>query len=138
MGGVSRFSVSIDSGLLKRFSDAARKRGHTNRSQALSEVMRESLVREEWNGDEEIVGTVTLVYDHHKHDLTERLNDIQHDHCGMVLATLHIHLDHDNCLEVVTVRGKASLVQEVADALLGTRGVKHGKLTGTTTGKKLR
>jgi CopG family nickel-responsive transcriptional regulator len=128
----------MDAGLLKRFTEASRKRRYLNRSQALSDLIRESLVREEWHGDEEIVGTVSLVYDHHRHDLTERLNHLQHDHVGMVLATLHIHLDHDNCLEVITVRGKASQVQRVADALVGTRGVKHGKLTATTTGKKLR
>jgi CopG family transcriptional regulator, nickel-responsive regulator len=138
MGKTSRFSVSVDSALLDRFSRTMRKRGHHNRSQALSDIIRESLVREEWQGNDEIVGTITIVYDHHKRELTDRLTSIQHDHHHAVLAETHIHLDHDNCLEMIAVRGTASEVQKIADALIGTRGVKHGKLNATTTGKKLR
>ncbi len=100
--------------------------------------MRKALVREEWHGGEEIVGTITIVYDHHKRELTERLTSIQHDHHDAVLAATHIHLDHDNCLEMIAVRGKADEVQEIADAIMNTRGVKHGKLTTTTTGRKMK
>ncbi len=137
MGKLTRFSVSIDSDLLDRFLQMARGRGWTNRSEALRNVMRESLVREEWQSNEEVVGTITIVYDHHKHELTERLTSLQHDHHDAVMAATHIHLDHDNCLEMIAVRGTASQVRQIADSLMGTRGVKHGKLTATTTGKSL-
>jgi len=138
MGGVTRFSVSIEVDLLDRFLRMARRRGWGNRSQAIRNVMRDALVRDEWEGGDEIVGTITIVYDHHKRELHDRLTSIQHDHHTSVVAATHIHLDHDNCMEMIAVRGTASQVQGIADALIGTRGVKHGKLTATTTGKKLR
>jgi CopG family nickel-responsive transcriptional regulator len=137
MGKLTRFSVSIESDLLERFLRTSGKRGWENRSEALRQLMREALVRDEWSGSDEIVGTITIVYDHHKRELTDRLTNIQHDHHDAVLAATHIHLDHDNCLEMIAVKGTASDVQKIADALIGTRGVKHGKLTATTTGKKL-
>jgi len=138
MEKLARFSVSIEGGLLARFLRMARKHGWRNRSEALRNVMREALVREEWEGDAEIVGTITIVYDHHRRELTERLTAVQHDHHDAVLAATHIHLDHDNCLEMIAVRGTASKVQRIADALIGTRGVAHGRLTATTTGRRLR
>ncbi len=138
MSTVARFSVSIEQELLDRFLRVARKRGWGNRSEALRHLIRDALVREEWAADAEIVGTITLVYDHHKRELSEKLTSIQHDHHDAVLSATHIHLDHDNCLEMIAVRGTASEVQRIADLLVGTRGVKHGKLTATTTGKKIR
>jgi len=138
MGKLTRFSVSIEADLLARFLRTAGKRGSSNRSEALRNLMRDSLVRAEWQSDDEIVGTITIVYDHHKRELTDRLTNIQHDHHDAVLAATHIHLDHDNCLEMIAVRGKATKVQEIADSLIGTRGVKHGTLTATTTGKRLK
>jgi CopG family nickel-responsive transcriptional regulator len=137
MGRLTRFSVSIESELLERFLRVSSKKGWENRSEAVRNLMREALVREEWSGSDEIVGTITIVYDHHKHELTDRLTSIQHDHHDAVLAATHIHLDHDNCLEMIAVKGTASDVQRIADTLIGTRGVKHGTLTATTTGKKL-
>src|SRR5512133_3932556 len=134
MGKLTRFSVSIESELLERFLRLSKKHRGTNRSEALRHLMREALVREEWAADDEIVGTITLVYDHHKRELSDRLTKIQHDHHDAVLAATHIHLDHDNCLEMIAVRGRASTVQKIADALLHTRGVKHGRLSVTTTG----
>jgi len=136
--GVERFSVSIESDLLDRFLRLAKKRKWTNRSEALRHLIRDALVQEEWSGDDEIVGTITLVYDHHKRDLADRLTDVQHDHHDHVLAATHIHLDHHNCLEMIAVKGSATKVQGIADALLSTRGVNHGKLSFTTTGRKLK
>jgi CopG family transcriptional regulator, nickel-responsive regulator len=138
MGKLTRFSVSIETELLDRFLRMAERHHWENRSEALRNLMREALVREEWKGGEEIVGTITLVYDHHRRELTERLTSIQHDHHDAVLAATHIHLDHDNCLEMIAVRGKAGDVQRIADEIINTRGVKHGVLTATTTGKKLK
>ena len=138
MSTIARFSVSIENELLQDFLKVAKKRGWGNRSEALRHLIRDTLVRDEWEADAEIVGTITLVYDHHKRELTEKLTRIQHDHVGAVLSATHIHLDHDNCLEMIAVRGPSSLVQRIADALIGTRGVKHGKLSAATTGKTLR
>jgi CopG family nickel-responsive transcriptional regulator len=138
MSKLTRFSVSIESDLLDRFLRMAKRHGWGNRSEAVRNVLRDSLVREEWRGDDEIVGTITIVYDHHRRELTERLTNIQHDHHVAVLAATHIHLDHDNCLEMIAVKGTATQVQKIADTLIGTRGVKHGKLIATTTGKKLK
>jgi CopG family nickel-responsive transcriptional regulator len=135
---LTRFSVSIETDLLERFLRMAKKHGYANRSEAVRDVIRESLVREEWAGKDEIVGTITIVYDHHKRELTGKLTKIQHKYHDAVLATTHIHLDHDNCMEMIAVKGTASTVQKLADALIGARGVMHGKLSATTTGKKLK
>ncbi len=137
MSTLTRFSISIESDLLQRFLKMAKKRGWGNRSEAVRNVMRDALVRDEWEAGTEIVGTITLVYDHHRRELGDKLTSIQHDHCNVVLAATHIHLDHDNCLEIIAVKGAPQVVQKIADALIGTKGVKHGKLTATTTGKKL-
>jgi CopG family nickel-responsive transcriptional regulator len=137
MSGAIRFGVSMDPELLRRFDRLCRRRKYRNRSEALRDLARDALVREEWEGDDEIVGTITLVYDHHTRELSDRLTDVQHDHFHSILSSLHVHLDHDNCLEMIAVRGRASLVQEIADSLIGTRGVKHGRLSATTTGKRL-
>ena len=135
---LTRFSVSIETDLLERFLRMAKRHGYTNRSEAVRDVIRESLVREEWAGKDEIVGTITIVYDHHKRELSDRLTKIQHKHHDAVLAATHIHLDHDNCMEMIAVKGTASTVQKLADALIGARGVMHGKLSATTTGRRLK
>lgn len=138
MNDIIRFGVSMDSSLLERFDQHIEQRGYGNRSEAIRDLVRETLVREEWEGGDEVVGTITLVYDHHVRELSDKLTDIQHDHFNSVLSSLHIHLDHHNCLEVIVVRDGAAKVQKFADRLIGTRGVKHGKLSATTKGLKLR
>jgi CopG family transcriptional regulator, nickel-responsive regulator len=138
MQDIIRFGVSMDSLLLERFDKHIQERGYGNRSEAIRDLVRETLVREEWEGGDEVVGTITLVYDHHVRELSDKLTDIQHDHFNSVLSSLHIHLDHHNCLEVIVVRDAAAKVQKFADRLIGTRGVKHGKLSATTKGIKLR
>src|SRR5207342_1670264 len=132
----SRIGVAIDSDLLDQFDKLIAKRGYTNRSEAFRDLIRDELVQKSWESPESnVVGTVTLVYDHHVRMLNEKLTDMQHDFHRSILSTLHVHLDHDNCLEVLVVRGKGSVVRSVADHLIAVRGVKHGKLTMTTTGK---
>jgi CopG family transcriptional regulator, nickel-responsive regulator len=135
---VARFGVSLHPALLRDLDRMARKRGFQNRSLAISEMIRDQLI-EDYNDleDSEVVGTVTLVYDHHRPQIQKRLTDIQHTHLHTIVSTLHVHLDHDNCLEVLVVRGRASLVRSVADHLIASKGIKHGKLTLTTTGKEL-
>jgi CopG family nickel-responsive transcriptional regulator len=138
MSELARIGVAMDSSLLKKFDDLIEERGYSNRSEAFRDLIREELVRKSWESPEaDVVGTVTLVYDHHVRMLAEKLTDMQHDHHRNILSTLHVHLDHDNCLEVLVVKGKAKNVQKIADGLISTKGVKHGRLTLTTTGAEL-
>ncbi|SRR5579862_3096732 len=139
MSELSRIGVAIDSDLLKKFDDLIGNRGYTNRSEAFRDLIRDELVEKTWESPEaNVVGTVTLVYDHHVRLLSEKLTNLQHDYHRAILSTLHVHLDHDNCLEVLVVRGKAAIVKKVADALISTKGVKHGRLTITTSGAELK
>jgi CopG family nickel-responsive transcriptional regulator len=139
MGGLSRIGVAIDTDLLNKFDRLIEKRGYTNRSEAFRDLIRDELVEQTWESPEsQVVGTVTLVYDHHVRMLNEKLTGIQHDFHHSILSTLHVHLDHDNCLEVLVVRGKSAVVRKVADALISTKGVKHGTLTITTSGADLK
>ncbi len=138
MGQLARFGVSLDAGLLKRFDRLIKGKGYTNRSEALRDLIRDRLVAEEWEaGPEEAVAIVSLVYDHHELDLPRRLTDMQHDHHDVVLSTLHVHLDRHACLEVLVLRGPGRKVKALGERLASTRGVKHGKLTLTATGKAL-
>jgi CopG family transcriptional regulator, nickel-responsive regulator len=138
MSDLSRIGVAIDSELLKKFDDLIAGRGYTNRSEAFRDLIRDELIEKAWEKpDSNVVGTVTLVYDHHVRMLNEKLTDLQHDHFRQILSTLHVHLDHDNCLEVLVVRGKAREVKRIADILISTKGVKHGRLTITSTGAEL-
>ena len=139
MTGLSRIGVAIDTDLLNKFDHLIEKRGYTNRSEAFRDLIRDELVEETWESPEsQVVGTVTLVYNHHVRMLNEKLTGIQHDFHHSILSTLHVHLDHDNCLEVLVVRGKSGAVREVADLLISTKGVKHGTLTITTSGADLK
>ena len=139
MSELSRIGVAIDSDLLDQFDQLIAKRGYTNRSEAFRDLIRDELVQKSWESPESnVVGTVTLVYDHHVRMLNEKLTDMQHEFHQSILSTLHVHLDHDNCLEVLVVRGKSAAVQKIADALISTKGVKHGRLTITTSGAELK
>lgn len=136
MSNIVRFGVSIEERLLDRFDELIAEKAYVNRSEALRDLIRASLVDEQWNvGDGEAVGTVTLVYDHHAHDLADKLTDHQHIHHHQIVSTLHVHLDSDHCLEVVVLRGVAREIRHIADELIGTKGVKHGKFVATTTGE---
>lgn len=138
MAGIVRFGISIDDRLLQRFDDLIGRKGYVNRSEAVRDLIRNALVEDQWSrSDEEIVGTVTLVYDHHTRDLADKLTEQQHSHHGSIISALHVHLDAHHCLEVVVVRGKTAEVRRLADELIGTKGVKHGKLVTSTTGKDL-
>jgi CopG family transcriptional regulator, nickel-responsive regulator len=139
MRELSRIGVAIDSDLLDQFDQLIAKRGYTNRSEAFRDLIRDELVQKSWESPESnVVGTVTLVYDHHVRMLNEKLTDMQHEFHQSILSTLHVHLDHDNCLEVLVMRGKSADVQKIADALISTKGVKHGRLTITTSGAELK
>ncbi|MDZ7374924.1 MAG: nickel-responsive transcriptional regulator NikR [candidate division KSB1 bacterium] len=135
MGNLVRFGISMDEELLRRFDELIEQKGYSNRSEAIRDLVRDALVQRDWEtADAEVVGTITLVYHHRKRELSEKLLELQHEHHDFVLSTLHVHLDEDNCLEVLAVRGPARLVQSLADVLISQKGVKHGKLTITSTG----
>lgn len=134
----SRFSLSMSAGLVRQLDQMVKTKGYVNRSQAVADMVSAHLVEHQGEeGDREIAGTITLVYDHHKRNVQALLTDIQHDHQEVIIATLHVHLDHHNCMEVLAVRGKAGVVRLVSDQLIAARGVKHGKLTVTTTGSDM-
>ena len=138
MGQLSRIGVAIDSELLAKFDRLIRDRGYTNRSEAFRDLIRGELVGESWGEPEGVVmGTVTLVYDHHVRQLSDKLTSIQHDHHEQVVSTMHVHLDDHNCLEVLVVKGTAEAVKKIAGSLTSAKGVKHGRLTVTTTGAGL-
>lgn len=133
-----RFSVSMPGQLVAEFDRLIAEQGYRTRSEAIRDLIRERLVQREWQaGEEAVVGTLTLIYDHHVSGLAQRLTEVQHDHVEEIISSLHVHLDHDNCLEVLVLRGRAAELVRVADYLLATRGVKHGKLVLTTSGKGL-
>ncbi len=138
MAGVCRIGVSIGGDLLAKFDGLMAARGYTSRSEAFRDMIRKELVQEAWQSPgAEVFGTVTLVYDHHARLLTGKLTGLQHQYHGAILSSLHVHLDHDNCLEVILVKGKAGLVRKLADALIAVKGVKHGRYTVTTGGRRL-
>ncbi len=136
---IFRFGISLDKALIEQFDRLIGRKGYTNRSEAIRDLIRDSLVTEEWESvTTETVGTITLVYSHETRELTDNLTDLQHHYHNSIISSMHIHLDEHNCLEVIIVKGKAKDIKAIADRLIGTRGVKHGKLTVTTTGKHLK
>lgn len=137
MSELVRFGVSIEEDLLQRFDIQIEKKGYASRSEAIRDLIRDHMVEEEWANDQETVGTITIVYDHHTRDLSANLTHLQHSFPGDIKSVLHIHLDHHNCLEVLVVQGKGQVLRTFADQLVATRGVKHGKLIMTTTGQSL-
>ncbi len=129
MGTLSRIGVSIDSELLRRFDSFITDKGYENRSEAFRDLIRDRLVTAAAVAPTAfVVGTVTLIYDHHTRLLPEKLTNLQHEYHDVVISTLHAHLDHDTCLEVILLRGKSKQVQSLADRLISTKGVQHGRL----------
>lgn len=137
MSDIIRFGVSLEKELLEKFDRLIKEKKYPNRSEAIRDLIRENLVKREWVEGKEVAGAITLVFDHHKRDLANILIDIQHDFHTLIISSQHIHLDHDNCLEVIVVRGKPTEVRELADKLRATKGVKYGSLSIATTGKEL-
>ena len=136
MGDLVRTGLSLERELLERFDAAISRRGYQNRSEAIRDLIREHLVEEAVEDNKVIVGTLTMVYDHHQPNLSAKLIEAQHEAASKVLAATHVHLDHHHCLEVVILKGRSGEVKSLADRILSLRGVKHGRLTVTTTGKR--
>jgi CopG family nickel-responsive transcriptional regulator len=137
MAELVRFGISTEKDLLAKFDKLMREQGYTNRSKAFSDLVRQELVKKEWSEGGEVAGAITLIYDHHKRELVNKLTDIQHDFSNITVSTQHIHLDHDNCLEIVAAKGAAADVQKFADAIRAVKGVKHMALGMSSTGKEI-
>jgi CopG family nickel-responsive transcriptional regulator len=140
MSTLVRFGVSLEKILLEKWDSLLKKKGYHNRSEALRDLIRAELVKKEWAQDsksDEVVGAITLVYDHHKRELVNRLTDLQHDFTGLIFASQHIHIDHHNCMEIIAVKGTTIKIEELTDKMKGTKGVKYGALSRATTGKSI-
>ncbi|MBN1848512.1 MAG: nickel-responsive transcriptional regulator NikR [Deltaproteobacteria bacterium] len=137
MSQLVRFGVSIDKDLLDRFDHLIQERNYTNRSEAFRDLIRQELIKRQWEGEGEIAGAIILIYDHHKREVMNKLTDIQHDYQTVIISTQHIHLDHHNCLEIIAVRGKPKEAQALAHSLISIKGVKHGALSMSSTGKEI-
>ncbi len=132
-----RFGVSISATLSEKFDQLIRQKNYANRSEAIRDLIRKELVQEEIDKNSEVIGVVNILYNHHKRELGEKLTDLQHEHHSLVLSSMHIHLDHDNCVEVIIMRGTSQHVKNLADLLIASKGVKHGTVNLTSTGKNL-
>jgi len=138
MSKVFRFGISLDKDLLDKFDWLIKDKSYSNRSEAFRDLIRQELVKKEWREGKEVVGAINLIYDHHKRELLNKITDIQHDFQKLIISTQHIHLDHNNCLEIIAVKGKPKEVQKLSDTLKSIKGVKHGTLSMSTTGKDIK
>ena len=130
--GIERFGVSMEADLLQAFDELITRKGYTNRSEAIRDLIRDALVRDRWEtGAGPVVGAITLVYDHHSRLLEETMTDLQHSYAELIHCSTHVHLDEHHCVEVIVVSGPADRVRELADRLAALRGVKHGQLACT-------
>lgn len=134
---LKRFTISLDEKLLEQFDTAIKQRKYVNRSEAIRDLIRSAFVEEEWQADKDVVGVISMVYDHHQSKLQEKVTEIQHEYHHQIVSATHIHMDHHNCLEVVIVKGKAGSINELADRLRSLRGVRNCKMAMSTTGKDL-
>jgi len=135
MGSITRFSVSLDGQLLERFDEQTARQRYPTRSKAIADLIRNSLVADEWKSGSEVAAAIIMVFDHHKRDLSHKLTHIQHDYHELIISSQHVHLDHHNCLEIVVVRGETTRVRELADRLKATKGVKYATLAAASTGQ---
>jgi len=131
---LKRFGVSLEENLLEELDEIVEKQKFPNRSQAIRFLIAKEKVSEKWKGDEEVAGAIIIVYDHHKKDLQTKSTDIQHDFHSLILAVQHVHLDHNNCLETIAVKGKASQLKLLSDQLIALKGIKHGRLVMSAAG----
>lgn len=137
MSTLVRFGVSLEQELLEKLDSLRRQKGYANRSEAIRDLIRESLVRQEWHSGHDVVGAVILVYDHHRRELVNKLTDLQHDYGTLIISSQHVHIDHHNCLEIIAVKGKPMKIQELADRMRSAKGVKYGSLSMATTGQDI-
>jgi CopG family nickel-responsive transcriptional regulator len=129
---ITRFGVSIEPDLLQKFDKTIKKEGYTNRSEAIRDVIRKNIINQDiTDTDSKAIGTLTMIYDHHTGNLTNKLLDLQHDHHNEILTTTHVHIDHQNCLEVLVLKGKTGRIQKLAENIIALKGIKHGEFVIT-------
>ncbi len=131
---LKRFTVSMEDSLLDDFDTFIREHRYQNRSEALRDLIRNRIIEKEWQAEKDVMGVISIVYDHHQHQLQEKVTELQHDFHNEIVSTTHVHMDHDNCLEVIIVRGKAGVIRNLADSLRAMRGVRNSNLTMGSTG----
>ena len=137
MSGLIRFGISLDNELSKKFDERIKRKAYTNRSEAIRDLIRQDLVEQEWRQGAEVAGAITLIYDHHKREVLNKITDIQHDFQQAIISSQHVHLDHHNCLEIIAVKGNPAEVEKLAAMLKAVKGVRHSTLSMSTTGKAL-
>jgi len=137
MPQIVRFSVSLEEELLTHFDRLIEKRNYTNRSEALRDMIRQELVKKEWEENKEVTGVVSLVYDHHIRELVNKVLDVQHEHYNSILSSQHIHLDHHNCFEIIVAKGKARDIEKLHQSLQSIKGVKHAGFMMATKGEDI-
>ena len=135
MSDVFRFGISLPKDLIDKFDNLIKEKKYTNRSKAFGDLIRQELIKREWREGKEIAGAITLIYDHHKRELLNKITDVQHDFQKVIISTQHIHLDLNNCLEIVAIRGNPKEAQKLTDTLKSIKGVKHATLSMSSTGK---
>jgi CopG family nickel-responsive transcriptional regulator len=135
---LKRFGVSLDEQLLGSFDRLIEREGYTTRSEAIRDLIRDTLIKREWlEGEAESAGVALLLFDHHRLDLSRKLTGRQHEHHDSIIASLHVHLDEQSCLEIVVLKGKAKEIQSIADGLISTKGVLHGHFITASSGKTI-
>lgn len=132
-----RFGISLEEDLSRRFDSHIRDKGYSNRSEAIRDLIRQALIKQEWQAGGEIAGAITMIYDHHKRELLDKVTDIQHGFQPVIISSQHIHLDQHNCLEIIAIKGKVAVAQKLAGMLEAVKGIKHVTLSMSTTGKGL-
>ena len=137
MPGVVRFGVSIEEGLIEKFDKYIEQKNYSNRSEAIRDLIRKNLIEDEWAKNGKVACGIVIVYDHHKRELVNKLMDIQHDYSEVIISTQHVHLDHDNCLEIVAAKGNVKKVEQLANKMSSLKGVKHCSAAKTTSGLEL-
>ena len=135
MPEIFRFGISLPRDLIDKFDRLIRAKNYTNRSKAFGDLIRQELVKKQWQKGKEIAGAITLIYNHHKRELLNKITDVQHDFQKVIISTQHIHLDHDNCLEIVAIKGSPKEAQKLTDSLKSIKGIKHATLNMSSTGK---
>ena len=135
--GLVRFGVSLEDELLRKFDLYIKEKNYPNRSEAFRDLIRQELIKKEWDTGKDVAGAITLIYNHHQRELLSKITDLQHDFQNVIISTQHVHLDHDNCLEIVAVKGRSREVRKLAEMLKAIKGIKHGTLSMSSTGKDI-
>jgi CopG family nickel-responsive transcriptional regulator len=134
---IFRFGVSLPKSLINKFDQLIKEKGYSNRSKAIADLIRQELIKKQWQLNKEVAGAITLIYNHHKRELLDKIIDTQHDFQNLIISTQHIHLDKNNCLEIIAVKASAEDAQKLVDTLRAIKGIKHATLSMSSTGREI-